>query len=142
MEALHKIALLLTLVVVVFLFSCSKKAPPVDCDINKGACTRAIGKGRLSFEITPRPVRTMRRLLFRVRLTDIDYNQDRIKLFLEMPGMDMGENLVSLKRIRKGVYEGAGVIVRCPSGKTLWRANVILDEFGKVSFTFDLGSKG
>ncbi len=142
MEARHKIALLLTLVVAVFLFSCSKKGPSVDCDINKGACTRAIGNGSISFEITPRPVRTMRRLLFRVRLRDIQYDQDRIKLFLEMPGMEMGENFVNLKRISKGVYEGTGVIVRCPSGKTIWRANVVLDKIGKVSFTFDLGNRG
>ncbi len=142
MEAQYKIAVILAFVIVVSFFSCSKKEPPVDCDINKGACTKVLEKGKISFEITPRPVRTMRRLLFRVRLTDIDYNQDRIKLFLEMPGMEMGENFVNLKRVSKGDYEGTGVIVRCPSGKTLWRVSVILDEFGKVSFTFDLGTQG
>ena len=34
--------------------------------------------------------------------------------------------------------KGQGVIVRCPSGKRIWRATVTLPSIGNVDFTFDV----
>jgi hypothetical protein len=136
MEALYKVVI--GFVILLLVFSCTDSRTTTDCDINKGACIKTFHSGRVYFEISPRPVKPMKRLLFRVWLEGIDYPKDRIRLFLSMPGMDMGENLVILKEVRKGLYEGTGIIVRCPSGKTVWRADMTLVDHEKVSFTFDL----
>jgi hypothetical protein len=55
-----------------------------------------------------------------------------------MPGMKMGPNRVFLKFVRKGVYEGTGIIVRCPSGKRTWQANITLPDLGEAKFVFDV----
>jgi len=57
---------------------------------------------------------------------------------LGMPGMNMGPNRVELRRVRDNVFEGQGIIVRCPSGRRTWRASVTLPEAGKVEFVFDV----
>ncbi len=57
---------------------------------------------------------------------------------LSMPGMKMGKNKVKMKMIAKGVYQGTGIIVRCPSGKTIWQATINLSGIGSVNFIFDV----
>jgi hypothetical protein len=57
---------------------------------------------------------------------------------LGMPGMDMGSNRVELRAVKDSVYEGQGIIVRCPSGRRTWKATVTLPEAGKVEFVFDV----
>jgi len=36
------------------------------------------------------------------------------------------------------VYEGKGVIVKCPSGHRVWRATVTVPDLGKAEFIFDV----
>jgi hypothetical protein len=55
-----------------------------------------------------------------------------------MPGMKMGPNRVLLKLTDQGFYEGKGVIVRCPSGRRTWFANINIPESGEVKFIFDV----
>jgi hypothetical protein len=55
---------------------------------------------------------------------------------LDMPGMEMGPNQVRLRPVNGTVFEGTGVIVRCPSGKRLWSATVILSQTTKAKFLF------
>jgi len=57
---------------------------------------------------------------------------------LGMPGMNMGPNRVELRSVSDNVYEGQGIIVRCPSGRRTWKATVTLPEVGKVEFVFDV----
>jgi len=57
---------------------------------------------------------------------------------LGMPGMDMGPNRVKMKPVGKNVYEGKGVIVKCPSGHRVWRATVTVPDMGKAEFIFDV----
>ena len=57
---------------------------------------------------------------------------------LGMPAMEMGPNTVKMEKVDNGVYEGKGVIVKCPSGKTIWEATVTLPETGQASFIFDV----
>jgi len=52
--------------------------------------------------------------------------------------MDMGPNRVELRPVKENVYEGQGVIVRCPSGRRTWKATVTLPESGKAEFVFDV----
>jgi hypothetical protein len=55
-----------------------------------------------------------------------------------MPGMKMGPNRVVLKEVGEGIYEGAGVIVRCSSGRRTWRATITFSDLGEVKFIFDV----
>jgi hypothetical protein len=57
---------------------------------------------------------------------------------LGMPGMKMGPNRVLLKPLGDGVYEGTGIIVRCPSGKRIWKATVTVPDMGTAGFVFDV----
>ncbi len=128
---------------VVFLagISCSGIERPVaDCDINGGACLKRIGDIEVILDITPRPVRSMKELAFFLKLRGVeaDVLPKRILLELTMPGMEMGENNVILEGNGKGLYEGRGIIVRCPSGKRLWRAGVWLPGIGEAFFLFNV----
>ncbi len=111
-----------------------------DCDINRGACLKRIGDIAVVLDITPRPVRSMKELAFSLKLRGVeaDVLPKRILLELTMPGMEMGENKVILEGNGKGLYEGRGIIVRCPSGKRLWRAGVWLPGIGEASFLFNV----
>ena len=57
---------------------------------------------------------------------------------LGMPGMNMGPNRVQLKAAGNSLYEGRGVIVRCPSGRRTWQATVTLPDGGQTRFIFDV----
>ena len=50
----------------------------------------------------------------------------------------MGPNRVKMKPVGKNVYEGKGVIVKCPSGHRVWRATVTVPDMGKAEFVFDV----
>ncbi len=129
MDHNHK---LITLCVLILLMGCSAQAPPpADCDPDAGPCA----KPAATLEITPRPVAAMRELTFSV-ITKGAPAPDMIDL--SMPGMTMGVNRVPLKRVAPGTYAGQGVIVRCPSGATLWRAAVYNGDALVAEYLFDV----
>jgi hypothetical protein len=91
----------------------------------------------VSLEITPRPVKAMQDLVFKVSIEGASPAAPP-HIDLGMPAMKMGPNQVALKPMGPGTYEGSGVIVRCPSGKRTWFANVIVPGSGEVKFIFDV----
>jgi hypothetical protein len=52
--------------------------------------------------------------------------------------MDMGSNRVELRAVKDSMYEGQGIIVRCPSGRRTWKATVTLPGAGQAEFVFDV----
>ena len=110
----------------------------VNCAIQEGACTQNIQETRVQLDILPRPVKAMQDLLFRVSLQETGRLDGLPVIALGMPGMEMGPNRVRLEKAGPGLFEGRGVIVRCPSGKTVWRAEVILPGLGTAEFVFDV----
>lgn len=106
-----------------------------DCFMNAGPCIKTVDGLTVAFEITPKPLKAMRNLLFRTTIS----NQGRpvaeasVSIDLSMPDMFMGQNVIGLTHLRDGIYEGNGVIIRCPSGKKTWRASVAIQRVGKVS---------
>jgi hypothetical protein len=50
----------------------------------------------------------------------------------------MGPNQVTMKKVADLIYQGKGVIVRCPSGKTIWEAKVTVPDVGRARFIFDV----
>jgi hypothetical protein len=109
----------------------------ITCDIQKGPCTKELAGLTVTLDILPKPVTAMKDLKFQVTLTG-EKKTGAPCIDLGMPGMDMGPNRVELKRLKDDVFEGQGVIVRCPSGRRTWKATVTLPETGKVEFVFDV----
>ncbi|MBI5848067.1 MAG: hypothetical protein HZB31_08990 [Nitrospirae bacterium] len=106
-----------------------------DCSIDLGPCSSAVSGRQVTFDITPRPVRTMKELTFTVSGVG-RISAPTLLLDISMPGMYMGRNEVILKKSPDGAFRGKGIIPRCPSGKKLWRAAVTIPGAGKVSYTF------
>ncbi len=98
-----------------------------NCDIEKGACQETAGKGiSLCFDILPKPVLPMSQSICRVVISKAGspVAGASVTVAFSMPGMFMGPNISRLHQKAIGAYEGRCVIVRCPSGGSLWRADV------------------
>ena len=109
----------------------------VNCDLHSGTCKQKIEDVDVMLEVEPRPVKAMTDLLFKVTLAGgpISLPGDPY-IDLGMPGMNMGPNRVRLKSSAVSVYEGKGVIVRCPSGRKIWQATVTVPDLGAARFVF------
>ncbi len=109
----------------------------VDCDIHHSTCTQALSDIEITLDISPKPVKAMTDLTFKVTLKG-KQPLGAPYIDLGMPGMKMGPNRVALRVLEHGVYEGTGIIVRCPSGKRIWKATVTVPGMGSVEFVFDV----
>jgi nitrogen fixation protein FixH len=112
------------------------------CDLGRGPCTASLpgGAGSVTLLIDPHPVRTMRELVFEVRIAcaAAPCPPQEVSLALTMPGMYMGENRLRLERAGGQTYRGRGVIVACPSGLRIWRATVQAAALGAAAFVFEV----
>jgi hypothetical protein len=115
-----------------------KEEKVTDCPIDAGPCVGKVDNLEVSFEITPRPVRTMTELVFRVEALSegVSLDDGEVAVDLAMPGMVMAENRVILTRLEVGIYEGRGVIVRCSSGGKDWKATVFSSSIPHLAFAF------
>ncbi|MFH1489698.1 MAG: hypothetical protein ABII06_12420 [Pseudomonadota bacterium] len=112
-------------------------ADPDKCDVHNAACMANLPESKITLDITPKPVRAMKDLTFRLEI--FGKQPDQLPhIDLGMPGMKMGPNRVTMEMDKQGVYKGRGVIVRCPSGKRTWKADVALPGLGTVQFIFDV----
>ena len=80
----------------------------------------------------------MQELTFTLTVQPCETLPASLLLDLSMPGMMMGKNQVTLLKKSNCIYEGKGVIVRCMSGRTLWRVTIISDELHNPAFTFNV----
>ena len=111
----------------------------INCDLHAGPCTQSFSENTVTLEVTPRPVKAMQDLSFRVTLNGtLPPNTKPPYIDLGMPGMNMGPNRVQLKSAGNATYEGRGVIVRCPSGRRTWQATVTIPDVGQADFIFDV----
>ena len=115
------------------------KIPPdtINCDMHNGACTQEIAGAKATLDISPKPVKAMTDLRFHLILSGKQPTAEP-HIDLGMPGMKMGPNTVRLEKVGEGVYEGTGIIVRCPSGRRVWKAAVNLPGLETVEFIFDV----
>lgn len=137
--------LLLLLIFIVFLSACEKNGEEVkiDCDIHEGYCSKTVDNISVIFDCSPKPVKSMSEINFSVTLKEKDkpVQDASVDIYLTMPGMFMGENRILLVHKENGRYEGRGVIVRCPSGKRIWKADVIIGRHLKktvVHYVFEV----
>ncbi len=114
------------------------KGPAADCDPHADSCTKSAGEYVVTLDIMPKPVVHMKELAFDVSFEGKSPEADILVLDLSMPGMDMGKNRVELEKSMDSHYRGTGIIVRCASGKTLWKATLLLSDTLKPAFTFNV----
>jgi hypothetical protein len=71
----------------------------------------------------------MQNLMFLVRLErrGIPVEGASVCISLTMPGMAMGGNRLILRPSAPGSFWGSGVIPLCPSGATVWQADVSIE---------------
>jgi hypothetical protein len=103
------------------------------CDPSSRPCTlRLPGSGEVTLEIAPRPPRTMRELQVRAVVRDPAgaRGSDEVRVAFSMPGMEMGRNEVRLAP-QDGAFVGTAVLVRCPSGRREWVAEVRIGGGGE-----------
>ena len=111
----------------------------INCDLHKGSCNQFLSETTVTLEVTPRPVKAMQDLSFKITFTGkLPPGTKAPFIDLGMPGMKMGPNRVLLKAEGNDTYVGRGVIVRCPSGRRTWRATVTVPDFGQTDFIFDV----
>lgn len=131
----------LTIILLMLLVTCSASsdAPEqtADCIIDQGPCIKKTGKTEIIFDIRPKPVKAMNKLMFAVTLKNGKSNTTPL-LKLSMPGMYMGKNEVLLSRSSEVTFTGTGIITRCPSGRRLWQAMVEIPGEGRAVFTFNV----
>jgi hypothetical protein len=97
-----------------------RRAP---CDLGAGPCTaRLPSGGEVTVELAPRPLRTMRDLQVRASVPS-KIAPSEVSVAFSMPGMEMGQNRVRLEASPEG-WKGTAVLVRCPSGRKGWVAEV------------------
>jgi hypothetical protein len=115
--------------------SVTQSVTDTPCDLHRGPCIRPLsgGEGTVTLDVLPKPVRAMIDLVFSVQVAGVS-PKDAPYIDLGMPGMTMGPNRVSLKKSDNGVFTGSGIIVRCPSGKTLWQMTVTVPGTGTAEF--------
>jgi len=137
---------------IAFFFICSCfEGPKQDiCVLEKGPCVKVIDSIEVLLSAEPLPLQAFKETTFIVQIKGkkvkpqmlLSPPTEELILDLTMPGMYMGKNQVVLKRTvaegEKGAlrFTGKGIIPRCPSGKTLWEARVIIPERGTVAFRF------
>ncbi len=111
----------------------------INCELHAGPCTQSFSEHTVILEVTPRPVKALQNLVFKVTLTGKPSQSTKVPYIdLAMPGMNMGPNRVQLKSSGNNSYEGQGVIVKCPSGRRTWQATVTIPDRGRTEFIFDV----
>jgi hypothetical protein len=125
-----------------FIWPCAKaddrSSAIINCDIQKGPCVQMVGKYKVTLDITPRPVKAMQELTFKVIVEGVTGPVKPPYIDLNMPAMDMGKNRVLLTHQGQGIFEGRGVIVRCRSGRRTWQAKTTFPDLGSACFIFDV----
>jgi hypothetical protein len=119
----------------------TKSLTDTACDQHRGACTQPLsgGSGAVTLDISPKPIKAMTDLTFTVQITGNFPAGEMPRIDLGMPGMNMGPNRVYLKKTNEiGAFTGCGIIVRCPSGKTLWQVTVTVPGAGTAEFLIDV----
>ena len=111
----------------------------INCNLHAGPCTQPLSENTVTLLVTPRPVKALQNLSFRVTLSGKPFASTKAPYIdLGMPGMNMGPNRVQLKSAGNNSFEGQGVIVKCPSGRRTWQATVTIPDVGQAEFIFDV----
>ncbi|MGD9235820.1 MAG: hypothetical protein PVF09_04045 [Desulfobacterales bacterium] len=133
------IAIAILLMIPGHISAADKYQKMINCDLHAGPCTQSLSETTVTLEVTPRPVKALQNLSFKVTLSGNQVISTKAPYIdLGMPGMNMGPNRVQLKSAGGNSYAGQGVIVKCPSGRRTWQATVTIPGAGQTEFIFDV----
>ncbi len=115
------------------------------CEPARAPCAQRVAGATVALAVAPAPL-VMRDLEFTVEVTPPSAAAaGEGRLALSMPGMYMGENRVPLAAAGPGRWRGKGVLVRCPSGRRGWQAEVEVPSAGgaplRATFTFEAADR-
>ncbi|WP_176064291.1 FixH family protein [Anaeromyxobacter diazotrophicus] len=115
------------------------------CDPARAPCAQRVAGATVALAVAPAPV-LMKDLAFTVEVTPpAAAGAGAGRLALSMPGMYMGEHPVALAADGPGRWRGTGVLVRCPSGRRGWAADVEVPSAGgaplRATFTFEAAER-
>ena len=115
------------------------------CDPARAPCAQRVAGATVTLAIAPAPA-TMKDLAFTVEVTPPSAaGVGAGRIALSMPGMYMGENRVALEATGPARWRGNGVLVRCPSGRRGWVAEVEVPSAGgpplRATFTFEASER-
>ncbi len=115
---------------------------PAGCDISQQSCSVSQGDMTITVDITPRTIRSMVPLEYRVRVSGVEVES----AMLEMQGVDMfmGLNQTPLQASTSepGLFTGTGELGVCTTGEMTWRATVTVNTAsGPVQTWFDFRAK-
>jgi hypothetical protein len=115
------------------------------CEPARGPCAQRIAGATVALAIAPAPA-VMKDLAFTVEVTPPSAaGAGAGRVALSMPGMYMGENRVALEPDGAGRWRGKGVLVRCPSGRRGWAAEVEVPSAGgaplRATFAFEAAER-
>lgn len=110
------------------------RAAPAGCDLGSGPCGAVDADGRhVSAELQPRPVRTMERLRFTIRVDPALAPLQEAQVDFTMPGMDMGVNRFTLRPEAPTQWAATAMLPICTQGGSDWRATLLLrDRNGRL----------
>ncbi|NOY53244.1 MAG: hypothetical protein GXP58_06435 [Deltaproteobacteria bacterium] len=119
----------------------------ISCNFFDHLCVGIAGTGgiKVQLDVEPAPPVMMKPLRFTIRLLGNEQlsRVEGVTLSLFMPGMFMGPNRPSLKKVGTGLYVGEGVLPRCIMGKKKWGAKIgirIGEREESVCFFFEAAS--
>lgn len=136
-EKIKRPQYLFSLIVLLLLFSCSEEQTvKEDCDFQRNLCIKRLENIEVKLDVEPKPPQAFKEEIFIINIKGEKNPAHELLLDLSMPGMYMGENRIALKKVEGNIYKGKGVIPRCPSGKTLWQAEIFIPGKGSVYFRF------
>lgn len=105
------------------------------CDLHKTSCNVAIkDKTDMTLSIEPKTIPLMEPLTFKVT-TSKELKNDILDLNIYATNMNMGYHSFKMKKIDKNKYQVIGTLPTCVVGGMIWRAEVIIDDFG-AAYTF------
>ena len=115
------------------------------CEPARAPCAQRVAGATVALAVAPAPV-LMKDLAFTVEVTPPSAaGLGAGRIALSMPGMYMGENRVALVADGPGRWRGTGVLVRCPSGRRGWVAEVEVPSASgaplRSTFTFEASAR-
>lgn len=112
------------------------------CDLSSGPCSVVIGGEPVEVEIHPRRPQPGEEIDMTLQLDEehsLGLADGEETVDFSMPGMDMGEHLMTLEISSPNLLEGSIALPACPMGHSLWQASIRISDLPPVEVTLHVG---
>jgi hypothetical protein len=98
-----------------------------DCDLHEGPCKITLEDGTsFNLEVYPKDIPLMKPVTFKI--TSENYNKDIISIDVYAKNMNMGTQVIKLKKTSDNNYESNVILPTCIRGNMKWNADIIIDK--------------